>query len=232
MRNLCLCLAVALIAVALTGCGAMKQGLENLNTMAAEQAAIKQQEQKASWESDIAKGHYSGTVKVALIPVLPSNEAKSGINQEKAIAILRDNFAEHQQFELLDDQKTEHLKRDLRLGSSSLDASRVNAKASQRSSFGGVDADVVLRSGLKTETFTGINKKTGKIGQGVKIICWTEYMVIGVDRVIKGSFEETNIFKNEAAVAEAAQSFHETILNELMIEHLQAQVAQAELAEL
>ena len=91
---------------------------------------------------------------------------------------------------------------------------------------------MILRSGLKTETYTGINKKTGKIGQGVKIICWAEYMAIGSDQVTKESFEEVNIFESEEAVVKAARSFHEAVLSKLMIEHLQAQIAQEQHAGL
>ncbi len=228
MKKISLILGVALIAVALAGCTAMKQGMENLSKMAAEQEAVRQQAAQAAWESDIATGRYSGTVRVALIPVVPDNSAKTGINHEAAVAILKKNFADHRQFELLDDRETERVKRDLLPRTGSLTASKVNSSAERQADFGGVDADVILRSGLRTETFTGINKKTGKIGQGVKVICWTEYMVIGVDQVSKGSFEETNIFKNEEAVVKAAQSFHENVLNNLMVELLKARVGQSE----
>lgn len=232
MKKLSLTLTIVLVAFLLTGCAAMKQGMENLNKMAEEQAAIQQQEQAAAVQSDIAAGRYSGKVKVAFIPVVPANKAKTGINQERAVAMLQKDFADHPQFELLDDQKTEGLKRDLLPTGGSLNPSLINSRAEHRANFGGVDADVILRSGLKAETFTGINKKTGKIGQGVKIVCWTEYMVIGSDQVAKESFEETNIFESEEAIVKAAQSFHETVLSNLMIEHLQALVAQEQHAGL
>ena len=118
-------------------------------------------------------------------------------NEERANAMLRESFAGHEQFSLMDEEESESLKRDLHPFAGSLDASRVNSGAARRENFGGVDADVVLRSGLRTETFTGINKETGEIGQGVKVICWTEYMVIGDDDVTKGSFETTNIFASQ-----------------------------------
>jgi hypothetical protein len=228
MKLASLAILSLLAAFSLAGCTAMQQGLENLNTMAAEQAAVAQQEQQAAWKSDIENNHYSGTVRVAFIPVVPANKAETGINQERAIALLKESFASHQQFELLDEQKTESLLRDLHPFAGSLNASRVNSGAKRRENFGGVDADVILRSGLRAEQFTGINKKTGKLGQGVKLICWTEYMVIDGNEVTKGSFEESNIFKSEDLMKQSAQSFHETVLNNLMIQHLAARVAETD----
>lgn len=227
MKACCALVLLTLLTVSLSGCAAMKEGMANLNEMAAEQAAVRQQEQEATWQADVESGHYSGPVRVLFIPVELAASAKTGINEERANAMLRESFADHGQFSLLDEEEAESLKRDLHPFAGSLDASRVNSGAARREKFGGVDADVVLRSGIRTETFTGINKKTGEIGQGVKVICWTEYMVIGDEETTTGSFETTNIFASEETIDAAAQSFHRTILDELMIEHLAAKLSQA-----
>ena len=221
-------LLFVLFTFSLTGCASMKQGMANLNQMAAEQAAIRAQEEEASWRADVENGHYSGNVTVLFIPVKLAASAKSGISEERAHAMLRESFAAHEQFSLMDEKESEGLKRDLHPFPGSLDAGRVSSAAARRENFGGVNADVVLRSGLRTETFTGINKKTGTIGQGVKVICWTQYVVIGDDEVTEGSFETTNIFKSEEVIDEAAKSFHRTVLDELMVEHLAAKLSQAE----
>ena len=226
----CVSLSLVLLTFSLCGCTAMKEGMANLNQMAVEQAAVRQQEQEASWRADVENGHYSGPVTVLFIPVKLAASAKSGINEERANAMLRESFSAHEQFSLMDEKESESLKRDLHPFAGSLDAGRVNSGAARRENLGGVDADVVLRSGLRTESFTGINQKTGEIGQGIKVICWTEYMVIGDDEVTKGSFETTNIFASEEMIDEAAGSFHRTVLDELMVEHLAAKLSQAEAA--
>lgn len=223
-------LCLVLLTFSLTGCSAMKEGMANLNQMAAEQAAIQEQEQEASWRADVENGHYSGAVRVLFIPVELAASAKSGINEERANAMLREGFSAHEQFSLMDEKESESLKRDLHPFAGSLDAGRVNSAAARRENYGGVDADVVLRSGLRTESFTGINNKTGEIGQGIKVICWTEYMVIGDEEVTKGSFETTNIFQSEETIDEAAKSFHRTVLDDLMVEHLATKLSQAEAA--
>jgi len=225
-----LVLLLALLTFSLTGCAAMKEGMANLNEMAAEQAAIREQEQEASWRADVEKGHYSGTVEVLFIPVELAASAKSGINEERANAMLRESFAAHEQFSLMEEKESESLKRDMHPFAGSLDARRINSAAARRENTGGVDADVVLRSGLRTESFTGINNKTGEIGQGIKVICWTEYMVIGDGEVTKGSFETTNIFESEELIDGAAKSFHQTVLDELMPEHLAAKLAETDTA--
>lgn len=221
-------LVPTLFAFALSGCASLQQGMANLNEMAVEQATLRQQEQVASWRADVENGHYSGPVEVVFIPVELAESARSGINEERAHAMLRESFAAHEQFALLDEEESESLKRDLHPFAGSLDADRIRSAAARRETFGGVDADVVLRSGLRTEAFTGINKETGKIGQGIKLICWTEYLVIGADEVTEGSFETTNVFASQELIDEAASSFHRMVLDELMVEHLAAKLAEVD----
>lgn len=223
-------LAIAAISILFTGCAAMKEGMANLNQMAQTQAVEANKRQLTAWKADIKKGTYSGKVRVMMLPVVPPKKGKTGLIPEKAIASLKKHFGSHPQFDLLDDKKTDSLKRDLHPFAGSLSASRVNKGVARRQRMGGVDADVVLRNGMKLDSFTGINKKTGKIGQGIKVICWTEYMVIGDGKVTKGKAETTNIFKNEEAVVNAAVEFHKTVLNKLMIENLKRRVAKAEAA--
>lgn len=217
---------LVLVAFALTGCSAVQEGMANLNQMAAEQAVLRQQEQEATWRADVENGHYSGPVKVLFIPVELAESAKSGIDEERAHAMLRESFAAHEQFSLMGEKESESLQRNLHPFAGSLDADRIRSAAERRENFGGVDADVVLRSGIRTESFTGINQKTGKIGQGIKLICWTEYLVIGDAEVTEGSFETTNIFESQELVDEAAKEFHRTVLDELMVAHLAAKLAQ------
>lgn len=89
------------------------------------------------------------------IPVELAASAKSGINEERAHAMLREGFAAHEQFSLMDEKDAESLERDL-------------------------------------HPFA----------------------------------ETTNIFESDALIGEAAASFHQRVLDELMVDHLAARLAE------
>lgn len=218
-RKLC----AGLLMTALAGCAAMKEGMANLNQMAVTAAKDMQAKQVEGWKADIAKGRYSGTVRVLLVPVVAEKKQNGGIIKEKAIELLRKQYGANAQFKLLEGDQATFLARDLGVDNSSLNATLVNFHMRDRDSV-----DVVVRAGVKLETYTGISQSTGKLGQGVKAVSWSEFMAIGGDRVLKQESEDPNFFKIEGVIAKAAQQFHETVLTDLMIGRLKAKVAKAE----
>jgi len=226
MKNKFLC--VALATLFLSGCAGMQEGFERLNQMAIQHAQQMETAAIDSAKKDVEAGHYSGVVRVALIST-PAPKTKTSIDHEAALEVIREEFGKHAQIEILNEKDSKRVQDVLRIGASGLTPEFINMRAKTGINAQMIDdVDIILRAGMSIEKYTGINKSTGKIGQGAKIICAASYMTVGDQELSKVQGETVNIFKNTDAVKQAANAFHKDVLDRVMIEKLKRRLATVE----